>query len=99
MSGRSKADSSPSCQNKSGVIDGIFTLKGAYGFLKEAPAWVLSGAVLIIILIQVLWMAGGKLDLAMQIIQMVDRSTLLVMAIYQMLYIASFYVQLGGQDI
>lgn len=96
MSGRSKADSSPSRQNKGGFIDGTFTLKGAYGFLKEAPAWVLSGAVLIIILIQVLWMAGGKLDLAMQIIQMVDRSTLLVMAIYQMLYIASFYVQLGG---
>lgn len=96
MSGHSKEDSGSNCQNKDGIIDGAFTLKGVYGFLKEVPVWILSGAVLIITLIQVLWMAGGKLDLAMQVIQVVDRSTLLLMAIYQMLYIASFYVQLGG---
>lgn len=90
MSDDPQSSTSFSVQN-----DARITLRSVYGFFKEPPVWVMSGLVLVVSIIQVLWMAGGRLDLAMRVVQTVDRSALLVVAVYQVAFVLGFLVMLG----
>lgn len=90
MSNDPQNSTSFSAQNDSRI-----TLGSVYGFFQHAPVWVMSGLVLFVSIIQVLWMVGGRLDLAMRVVQTVDRSALLVVAVYQVAFVLGFWVMLG----
>ena len=79
----------------SGSSGGVSPLGRVYEFFVEAPAWILSGVGLVASFVQVLWVANLRLDLAMRVIQVADRSTLLIMAVYQVILFAGFLVMVG----
>jgi hypothetical protein len=88
--------SNPSSEPSSGrQDDGVVALGSAYRFFGAAPAWVLSGIGLAVVLVQAMWLTGWKLDLAMRVIQLADRSTLLIMAVYQVAFFEGFILLLG----
>lgn len=84
-------DASPS----SGSSGDVSPLGRVYNFFVDAPAWILSGMGLVVTFAQVLWVANLRLDLAMRVIQVADRSTLLIMAVYQIIFFAGFLVMVG----
>lgn len=88
--------SNPSSKPSSGrQDDGVDALGSAYKFFADAPVWVLSGIGLAVVLVQTMWLTGWKLDLAMRVIQFADRSTLLIMAAYQVAFFEGFILLLG----
>lgn len=88
--------SNPSSEPSSGrQDDGVVALGSAYRFFGAAPAWLLSGVGLAVVLVQVMWLTGWKLDLAMRVIQLADRSTLLIMAVYQVAFFEGFILLVG----
>jgi len=88
--------SNPSSEPSSGrQDDGVVALGSAYRFFGAAPAWLLSGVGLAVVLVQVMWLTGWKLDLAMRVIQLADRSTLLIMAVCQVAFFEGFILLVG----
>ena len=79
----------------SGSSGGVSPLGRMYNYFVDAPAWILSGMGLVASFVQVLWVANLRLDLAMRVIQVADRSTLLIMAVYQVILFAGFLVMAG----